>query len=533
MDKFVALTGKSLGCAGEKSVPTGLKKATTFLKDEYLKNIESYSDQRYFFMRCKCYHSFRKNDPPHNVFLALCIVSGDVKDSKCSCVAGSLGYCNHSLALMLKACKFSLYGSQNTKDLENEADQIPEQACTSKLQTWHQKGRGETIYPQPVMDVVVSKTKLEDTKRGNEGIHSLLYEARNNTMYNSAEEQKFKQEIRDINPQMGLAQIVNLGSETHLKETRFGHSPVGSYVSYQLTHTESNFNVCVDISSVPRGRKNNQPLTYPRFPLRDCGPPTVQNNQLTDVEKNLYESLCIDEETVNTIEKETRDQSNSERWKLERKYRFTASQFYLISHRQRSHDKFAQEIMCPKTFHSRHTAHGIKYEPVAIDRYHKYMHSQKTPVHVFKSGFVVCTNCPILGCSPDGKVIDPNCEDPFGLLEVKCPETKFQVSPLDACSDPKFFCERVGNMCKLKRTHAYYAQVQGQMGCTGAQWCDFVVYTKKGMSIERIAFDRGYWVDLQEKLWQYYFTHFIKYAAAEFAPSCTEAVVVCHSTTAS
>lgn len=128
MDKFVALTGKSLGCAGKKSVPTGLKKATTFLKDEYLKEIESYSDEIYFFMRCKCYHSFRKNDAPHNVFLALCIVSGEVKDSKCSCVAGSLGYCNHSLALMLKACKFSLYGSQNTKDLEREGDQIPEHA---------------------------------------------------------------------------------------------------------------------------------------------------------------------------------------------------------------------------------------------------------------------------------------------------------------------------------------------------------------------------------------------------------------------
>jgi len=63
MDKFVALTGKSLGCDGKKSVPTGLKKATTFLKDEYLKNIESYSDQRYFFMRCKCYHSFERTIP--------------------------------------------------------------------------------------------------------------------------------------------------------------------------------------------------------------------------------------------------------------------------------------------------------------------------------------------------------------------------------------------------------------------------------------------------------------------------------------
>lgn len=208
MNKFVALTSKSLGCAGKKSVPTGLKKAPTFLKDEYLKNIESYSDLRYFFIRCKCYHSFRKNDPPHNVFLALCIVSGEVQDSKCSCVAGSLGYCSHSLALMLKDCKFSLYGSQNTKDLENETDQIPEQASTSKLQTWHPKGRCETIYPQPVMDVVVSKTKLEDTKRGNEGIHCLLYEARNNAMYNNAVEKKFKQAIRDLNPQMGLGQVV-------------------------------------------------------------------------------------------------------------------------------------------------------------------------------------------------------------------------------------------------------------------------------------------------------------------------------------
>jgi len=92
------------------------------------------------------------------------------------------------------------------------------------------------------------------------------------------------------------------------------------------------------------GGKITSHLTYPRFPFRDCGPPAVQNNQLTDVEKNLYESLCINEETVNTIE-ETRDQSHSERWKLERKYRFTASQFHLISHRQRSHDKFAQEIV--------------------------------------------------------------------------------------------------------------------------------------------------------------------------------------------
>ena len=133
---------------------------------------------------------------------------------------------------------------------------------------------------------------------------------------------------------------------------------------------------CVDISPVPQGRENNQQVTYPRFSLRDCGPPTVQNHQLTAAERNLYESLCTDEDIVNIIENETRDQSHSQRWKLERKYRFSASQFYLISRRQHSHDKFAQEIMCPKTFHSRNTGHETKFEPVAIDRYYKFMDSQ-------------------------------------------------------------------------------------------------------------------------------------------------------------
>ena len=77
-------------------------------------------------------------------------------------------------------------------------------------------------------------------------------------------------------------------------------------------------------------------------------------------------------------------------------------------------------------------------------------------------------------------------------------------------------------MCKLKRNHAYRAQAQGQWGSpepnavTCQQRCD-----------------RDYWVELQEKLCQYYFTHLIKCAAAEFALSYTEAVVVCHSTTTS
>jgi len=58
----------------------------------------------------------------------------------------------------------------------------------------------------------------------------------------------------------------------------------------------------------------------------------------------------------------------------------------------------------------------------------------------------------------------------FRGQRVKCPETKFLVTPLDACSDDNFCCEIVDGKCKLKVTHPYYAQVQGQMGITGVRW---------------------------------------------------------------
>ena len=155
-------------------------------------------------------------------------------------------------------------------------------------------------------------------------------------------------------------------------------------------------------------------------------------DEIAAVEKALLEKLCVDEEKINDIETKTRGQSNCEEWKQERKFRFTASNFGLISARKRNHESFVNSLLHPKPFSSRYTNHGIKYEPVALEQYQKYMHSIRRPVNVLKSGLVVSIDAPYLGASPDGKVIDSGCLMPFGLLEVKCPETKFLVTPLDA-----------------------------------------------------------------------------------------------------
>ena len=55
-----------------------------------------------------------------------------------------------------------------------------------------------------------------------------------------------------------------------------------------------------------------------------------------------------------------------------------------------------------------------------------------------------------------------------------------------ACSDPNSFMEKISDTeCRLKPNHPYYAQVQGQMGVSGAKWCDFIDYTRKAIYIMR------------------------------------------------
>ena len=97
-------------------------------------------------------------------------------------------------ALTFKACKFSLYDNKKTDDLNQENDGHPDLACTSQLQRQHAKGRGDNIHPQPVMEITVSKTKLDATKT-REGVKSLLYEARMNPCYDLQAEVELKKTL--------------------------------------------------------------------------------------------------------------------------------------------------------------------------------------------------------------------------------------------------------------------------------------------------------------------------------------------------
>ena len=523
MNIHVSKTGKKLDPKKHgHSVPTSLRKAKSFLNDEYLQDIKTASDSNFFFVKSLCHHSYRKNDPPHILRLALCLVTAEVKYAHCSCAAGKVGFCNHVLSLMMQLCKYTLYECKDTRDLNEEEDMCPKVACTSSLQLWHKVGRGDNIQPKPVMDLVIKKTKVNDsttscTHKKPDGLRCLIYEARNNIHTQKADEHKLKEDLLKINPEMALAQIMAPADQTEFVETKFGKSAKGLFASYQLSFTESNFNVYCDIESMQRcllGSRSD--LQYSKFPLQHTDKYGIPAEQLSSPAKILLEHLSVDVQKLNNIEESTRAQGASEAWRNKRKYRLTASNFHLICCRQRNMDTLVDKLLYPTAIHSRYTNHGQTYEPIALREYEKYMFSTRRPIKLLKSSFVVCMDAPFLGASPDGKVVDKGCTKPFGLVEVKCPETKFRVTPLDACSDGAFYCENVEGKPKLKKKHQYYYQVPGQMGATKADWCDFVIYTLVGMSIERIKFDDQFWNATRCKLEEFYFSHFLKRAAVEY-----------------
>ena len=175
-----------------------------------------------------------------------------------------------------------------------------------------------------------------------------------------------------------------------------------------------------NISTVPSSPDTNTRINnYPRFPLKDTRP-IVYPDTLTSEQKNFLSSLEVDEDELNKIEMATREQAGSERWREERRFRFTASIFYLISRRQSNHDTFSKELMHPNEFKSRRIAHGRKYEANAIHEYQKFMNARRTSVAVLECWLIISKELPVLATTPDGKGIDFGCSHPFGILEVKC-----------------------------------------------------------------------------------------------------------------
>jgi putative phage-type endonuclease len=91
---------------------------------------------------------------------------------------------------------------------------------------------------------------------------------------------------------------------------------------------------------------------------------------------------------------------------------------------------------------------GTEQEPFARMAYEAH-----TGTFVKEEGFVDHPTIEGFGCSPDGIVGD-------GLIEIKAPNT----------------ANHIETVLENKAPSKYIPQMQCQMACTGAKWCDFVSF---------------------------------------------------------
>ena len=164
-------------------------------------------------------------------------------------------------------------------------------------------------------------------------------------------------------------------------------------------------------------------------------------------------------------------------------------------------DNIIKDVMGYRTFDNKYCAWGRSYEPAAR---RVYTNARKS-TRVQQCGLIVSPKYPHLGASPDALLENPT--EGQGLLEIKCPAAdKWKSVHPNVCAlDSDFFCTLDENgAIKLKRSHRYYIQVQGQMAISGRSWCDFMVWTLKGWTVERIYTDSECWNDMLPKLTHFY-----------------------------
>ena len=219
------------------------------------------------------------------------------------------------------------------------------------------------------------------------------------------------------------------------------------------------------------------------------------------------EKLVLEKDEAADIERLTRGQHTNAIWHDVRCGRLTSSNFGAIQIRKctTEPDNLVKRIMGYVSMPDKvETRWGREHEPAARRKYFITMGKTHPHITVGQCGLIIDKDRPYLAASPDGLVDCPDCKPQQGVLEIKCPHKWRNNTVEEATSNPDFCCIKDKGTVQIKKSHAYYYQVQGQMGITGRKWCDFVVWTLKDMFIQRIEFDPLLWEEMKTKLEKFF-----------------------------
>ncbi|XP_071087830.1 uncharacterized protein [Haliotis cracherodii] len=458
-------------------------KAVVFYQDRHVHGValhDIHHDCDHMFVRCRVIPSLPTADarksPDHDVWASLSKVTGRVHSANCTCAAGAGEACNHVSAL-LQPCDIS----QKKKD--------GLLSCTSVECKW-KIPRKRKLDPMKSDDLNLMSSGRKSQQKGT-GTTQGTVGIQNGTINK-----------RSICPNSNMPQ-------TTINLTRFNKKLIGH-------ETKSKCGYVVNTTTVTQAPEPMPEL--PKIPCIDrCIPDYVDIKSPTcqTTFQNYFDSMKVSEKDVRSIERMTRGQHKTKFWKEARLERITSSQFGKVFIRQTSTapDRLVCDLMGYRgEFGNRHTRWGLSHESAARRQYINKMAGLHPQLKVSQCGLIVNTDYPYLATSPDGLVSCTDCStcsNQHGLVEIKCPSVFRDLTPEEAASNTNFFCHIVDNNVTLKENHAYYFQVQGQMALTKRTWCDFVVWTLKGISIERITFDENKWHQMVTRLRSFYLSAII------------------------
>lgn len=507
-----------------KVVKKHFKRGEQFIEEKYIDLNSVYTKQSddYFCIKGLCGASLKAKD--RWIFAVLCKSSANVEFSFCFCRSGKPGTCSHTYALLKMVAKWVLDGRT----------EIPiQKACTSTPCVWSvPQSRGRTEKPKiselTIISPLAKKAKTSDdiedsSTRRSSGISSSLYNPCVNHDCNESisKTKELIAELRKSNPNLHFLEVANPDANLFV-ETKFGSAVEGSPLAVQTALISPSFSVYTNNLPQPMEQNDCVRLNYPAFPFQN---PSYRMERFLDVivkskdERKilLLESLWQEIPMLNQIETKTRDQAASREWFQIRKNRFTASLCNKI--KSVKTDRGLKNLAQKHVFKTEKVNpiaqmkmdHGKFYEPIAISSYEKFLFSKGYSFVVEHCGLVIDQQNYVLGASPDGKV---QVDGKFGIIEVKCSEEYKNVDPKDICFMSESSClkyDKINDKISLDREHSYYDQIQMQLGITCQTFCDFILYTTKGMVIDRINYDCKYWESLSDRILKFYFEHMLDF----------------------
>jgi hypothetical protein len=223
----------------------------------------------------------------------------------------------------------------------------------------------------------------------------------------------------------------------------------------------------------------------------------------TEALQDSYEFIksieLIDPSNIIKIADLTKSQSNSPMWFGYRTGRVTGSVISLACKTVAEAPSLCliRSICHPSKSRLKTPAclYGSFEEKNAVSAYMRHSTPNHNDLEFKEVGLFISAKKVFIASSPDGLVKCSCCGT--GALEIKCPYNLRDKKIAENFSQIKFLVLDEFGVCRLKKGHAYYYQVQNHLFCVReAKYCDFVVYTRIDVLVIRIFPDLDFQTEM-------------------------------------